>query len=178
MLRLLLAAVLVLLLAAPAADAATTAEIIRDCNQDGRLDGNYTASEIRRARNNIPDDVDQYSDCRDVLTRALGGTGTKAVPSGPGGGAGGAGGGGGAGGAPLTPASPAEQQALDTARRSAGDSPVQLTTGAIRPGAGGLANVSNTLPPSLLGVLILLGVAALAAAVPFVRRRVHARRTA
>ena len=46
----------------------------RDCYDDGDLDGNYTASQIRDARNNLPADVDQYSDCRDVLARALGGT--------------------------------------------------------------------------------------------------------
>ena len=62
---------LALLLAAPTALAdATRNKILREC-QSGRLTGDYTAREIRDARNNIPDDLDQYTDCRDVLTRAL-----------------------------------------------------------------------------------------------------------
>ena len=71
MLRPALIALLALLLAAPTALAdATRNKILREC-QTGRLTGDYTAREIRDARNNIPDDLDQYTDCRDVLTRAL-----------------------------------------------------------------------------------------------------------
>jgi hypothetical protein len=73
--RLLLVMVLTLLVAAPAAQAGTRVDILRDCENDGKLDGNYTPSQIRDARNNIPADIDQYSDCRDVLARALGGSG-------------------------------------------------------------------------------------------------------
>ena len=50
--------------------AGTRADIINDC-QDGKLDGNYSPSEIRDARNNIPADIDQYSDCRDVIAAAI-----------------------------------------------------------------------------------------------------------
>ena len=50
--------------------AAERIEILRDC-QDGSLSGTYTPAEIRDARDNIPADIDQYSDCRDVLSRAL-----------------------------------------------------------------------------------------------------------
>jgi hypothetical protein len=59
-----------------------------------------------------------------------------------------------------------------------GDAPVQVGEGTIVPGAAGLASdaARNALPVSLLAVLILLGLAALAATVPPVRRRVHARR--
>ena len=71
MLRPALIALLALLLAAPTALAdATRNKILREC-QTGSLTGDYTAREIRDARNNIPDDLDQYTDCRDVLTRAL-----------------------------------------------------------------------------------------------------------
>jgi hypothetical protein len=177
--RILLVMVLTLLVAAPAALAGTRSDIIRDCNDDGKLDGNYSASEIRDARNNLPADVDQYTDCRDVLSRALGGTGDKSV----GGGEGGAGGGGGDSSGPsepLTPSGPEEQSELDKAAIGGGDSPVQVGDGTIVPGAAGLASnaARNTLPPALLAVLIMLGLAALAAAVPFVRRRVLARRLA
>jgi hypothetical protein len=188
MLRLLLACVLTLLAAAPPAWAATRAEIIRDCYQDGKLDGSYRPSEIRDARNNLPADIDQYSDCRDVLGRALGGSGSGRVPDqagsggvtggGSGGGTGAAGAGGASSGAPLTAGNPAEQEALESAAQ--GSAPVEVDGSAIVPGASGFATgaARNALPVSVLVVLILLGLTALAAAVPPVRRRVVARRRA
>ena len=176
--KLLLVMVLTLLVAAPAAMAGTRADIINDC-QDGKLDGNYSPSDIRDARNNIPADVDQYSDCRDVLGRALGGSGDKQVG---GGGEGDALGGGGPSSGqpdePLTPNGPEEQAAIEKAGVAGGDAPVQVGDSTVVPGAAGLASnaTRNALPVSLLAVLILLGLAALAAAVPPVRRRVHAHR--
>ena len=126
MTRVLLVMVLTLLVAAPAATAGTRSDIIADCFDDGKLDGNYTPSQIRDARNNIPADVDQYSDCRDVLARALGGSGKKRV--GGGGGSGGSGGGGGASaglGDTLKPSGAGEQRALESSGRG-GNGPVQL----------------------------------------------------
>jgi hypothetical protein len=180
--KLLLVMVLTLLVAAPAAMAGTRADILKDC-QDDKIDGSYSPSEIRDARNNIPADIDQYTDCRDVLGRALGGSGDKEVGGGGNGDALGGGGGGSGSGLPaerLTPNSPDEQAALDKAGVTGGDAPVQVGDGTIVPGAAGLASdaARNALPASLLAVLILLGVAALAAAVPPVLRRVHARRLA
>jgi hypothetical protein len=174
--RILLVMVLTLLVAAPAAMAGTRDKIIDDCYDDGKLDGNYSPSEIRDARNNLPADIDQYSDCRDVLARALGGTGDKRV----GGGGGGGGGGDSGPSQPLTPSGPDEQAELDKAALGGGDAPVQVGDSTVVPGAAGLAAdaTRNTIPATLLAVLILLGVAALAAAVPFVRRRVLARRLA
>jgi hypothetical protein len=176
MTRVLLVMVLTLLAAAPAAMAGTRSQILRDCESDGKLDGNYTASQIRDARNNIPADIDQYSNCRDVLARALGGSGKKAVGGGGGGGGGGSGGGGGAPSQPLTPSGAGEQRALDSAGRG-GSGPVQLGEGSVVPGAAGFATgaARNPMPVSVLAVLILLGLTALAGAVPSVRRRVLAR---
>jgi len=178
--KLLLVMVLTLLVAAPAAMAGTRADIIEDCGDDGRLDGNYAPSEIRDARNNLPADIDQYTDCRDVLARALGGTGDKAVGGGGGGGdalGGGGGGGEGIGPAePLSPSGPEEQAALDEAAIGGGDAAVQVGDRTLVPGDVGA--VRYDLPIPLLVALILLGVAALAAALPPIRRRVLARRLA
>lgn len=162
--------VLTLLVAAPAAMAGTRADIIADCFDDGKLDGNYTASQIRDARNNLPADVDQYSDCRDVLSRALGGSGSRDI-GGSGGGA--LGGGGGGSGAPLQPSGPREQRALDDAAVS-GEKPVQIGDSTVVPGAAGFSAdaARNELPGSLVAVLILLALAALAAAAPYTRRTV------
>src|SRR3712207_9554893 len=71
MLRLALACLLLgLIVAVPAANAASTTQILRDCADDGVLQGNYSPSELRKARKNIPTDTDEYTDCRDVLARA------------------------------------------------------------------------------------------------------------
>jgi hypothetical protein len=183
--RLLLVMVLTLLVAAPAAMAGTRANIVADCFDNGKLDGNYTASQIRDARNNLPADVDQYSDCRDVLARALGGSGSSTVG---GGGGSDLGGGGGPGGEPLKPSGPAEQRALEAAAAQGGDKPVQVGEGTVVPGASGFAAgaARNDVPPTLVAALILLGIAVLVAALPYtrktlfpnVRQRVRARRHA
>jgi hypothetical protein len=178
--RLLLVMVLTLLVAAPAAQAGTRADIVADCFDDGELDGNYTASQIRDARNNLPADVDQYSDCRDVLARALGGSGSKNV-----GGNGGDGGGPGST-APLAASGPKEQRALEAAATTGGAKPVQVGDTTVVPGASGFAAgaARNAIPTSLLVALILLGLTGLAAAarnprrsgIPYLTRRVRARR--
>jgi len=182
--RLLLVMVLTLFVAAPAAHAGTRADIVADCFDDGKLDGDYSASQIRDARKNLPADVDQYSDCRDVLARALGGSGSRDVG---GGGAGGSAAGSGSA-EPLAASGPEEQQALEAAAADGGAKPVQVGDGTVVPGASGFAAgaARSTIPTTLLVALILLGVAALAAAspyprrlvVPYVLRRVHARRHA
>src|SRR3954463_8281151 len=90
MVRLLMLSGLILLLAAPSASAGVREKILREC-QDGRITGKYTPGQLRDARKHIPTDIDEYSDCRDVLARAsISGGGSS-------GGAGGGGGGGGGG---------------------------------------------------------------------------------
>src|SRR3954452_24181631 len=71
--RTILMALLAALLLTPAASAAggSRVEVLRDCQDDGVLQGDYTASQMRDARSNIPAELDEYSDCRDVLTRAI-----------------------------------------------------------------------------------------------------------
>ncbi len=177
MVRLLTLSGLILLLAAPTASAGGIREkILREC-QEGRITGNYTPGQLRDARKNIPTDIDEYSDCRDVLSRAAlsgrsgggGGGGGTAAPGGvlPGGGGG--------DGQPLTP-DPAEQTALNGARK--GGTPTFVDGERIVPGASGLAAdaARHGLPTTLLTLLVLLGLCALVAATPAVRRRVIARR--
>jgi hypothetical protein len=169
------ACLLAALVAAPAALAdSTRAKILREC-QDGRLTGDYTSKQIRDALNNIPDDIDQYSDCRDVLRGALlnqaGNSGNNGGGGGGGGTAGGGGGtsGGGNGGQPLTPSTDADRQALQAAATGGGE-PIQIAGKQVTPGKGALR---NDLPTTLVVVLILLAVATAAALAPAVRRRVR-----
>ena len=173
LLRLALAScvVAVLLTAASPALAGTREKILQEC-QDGRLSGDYTAKEIRDARNHIPTDIDQYSDCRDVLARALAsraGGGGGGAGGGIGGGLGGTGGG--AGGALLTPSTDADNAAIQKAQTS-GDEPVQVGGTAIAPGAAGFSAGAprTSLPAGIIAVLVLLGIAAVVAAAPLVRR--------
>ena len=170
MLRTALIALLALLVAAPAALADPTRnKILREC-QTGRLTGDYTAREIRDARNNIPDDLDQYTDCRDVLTRALlsraGGSGSGGGDAGGGGGGGGTGGGG-EGAAPLTPSTDADRQALEQAA-GAGAVPVEVAGRPVTPGESAFR---NDLPVTLLVLLALLAAAAVGCLAPQLRRR-------
>jgi hypothetical protein len=167
----LVACLLAVLVGAPAASAdSTRTKILQEC-QDGRLTNHYTSSQIRDALNNIPDDVDQYSDCRDVLRRALlnqaGNSGNNG--GGPGGTAGvgpGGGTGAGTGSAPLTPATDADRKALEQAA-AAGGQPLTIAGRRVTPGEG----VRNDLPTTLIVVLALLTAAALASLAPFLRRR-------
>jgi hypothetical protein len=166
------ACLLALLVAAPAALAdSTRTKILREC-QEGRLTGDYTPSQIRDARNNIPDDIDQYSNCRDVLTRALLAGAADSGDGGHGGNggsgdAGGGGGSGGGGGQKLTPSTDADRQALQSAAASGGQ-PLEVAGRKVSPGVGS----RNEVPATLIVVLALLALAALAAIAPSVRRNV------
>ena len=68
---LLVAATCALALPAPAL-AANSEEIIRDCYEDGKLDGSYSQDDLDNAEDDIPSDVDEYSDCRSVIASARG----------------------------------------------------------------------------------------------------------
>ena len=72
----LLASLLVALLAAPAMASPTS--VIRDCSEDGVLNGKYSQSELDGALEQLPSDLDEYTDCRAVIRRAqLGAAGGK-----------------------------------------------------------------------------------------------------
>jgi hypothetical protein len=178
MVRLLTLSGLILLLAAPTASAGVREKILREC-QDGRITGHYTPKQLRDARKHIPTDIDEYSDCRDVLAQA--------ALTGRGGGAGGGAGGGSAsnapggvqpntGRSPLTASDPVENQTLNDARLK---NEAQSVGGqSLIPGATGFnaAAVRHELPTTVLVALILLGLCASAATFASVRRRVLARR--
>src|SRR4051812_14810855 len=133
---------------------ASGASVIRDCTDDGRLQGHYSQRELRDALDSIPSDVDEYTNCRDIIRRAAfngaGSSGGSSKGGGSdGGGAGGASGGGGGGGpggefgrsadsgggsaGPRAGASPEELKALEAAAKGSG--PVRFADGTlIKPG--------------------------------------------
>jgi hypothetical protein len=174
---------LLLGLAAPAALGASTTQILRDCADDGVLQGDYSPSELRKARQNIPADTDEYTDCRDVLARAA--AAGVAASSSPSSGNGGSSASGGsakrrrerANQPPADPDTPEGRAIVGGAGAQPPPQPVVIRGRPVIPGTAGLAanGARNALPTSLLVVLILLGAGALAAFLPFARRHVLAR---
>jgi hypothetical protein len=66
---LMLAAMLALV---PAARALSdTDKIVRDCNDDGRLQGRYTPAQLTAAYQALPSDVSEYTNCADLIRAAL-----------------------------------------------------------------------------------------------------------
>ena len=174
MLRLALAClVLGVFAVVPAANAASTTQILRDCADDGVLQGDYSPAELRKARQNIPTDTDEYTDCRDVLSRAL-----AAGVSSRGGGGGTAGSGGAAANQPpADPHTPEGRAIVGGAGAQPPPGPMNIGGRSVIPGRASLSSggVRNELPPGMLAALILLGAGALSTLLPPVRRRVLAR---
>jgi hypothetical protein len=161
-LRTTLVLIAVLALGLPAAAHASAADVIRDCAQDGKLDKTYTQKELQAALRDLPSDINEYTDCAATIRAAMhGGSGN---PSGPGG-TGAAG--------PAAPivtasgavaASPQDVQALAAVQAAAKHNAPAVTIGGkkVTPGNAGLSGplaglaAANTMPPSLLTVLVLL----------------------
>jgi hypothetical protein len=156
--------------AAPALAGGGGAAVIRDCTDDGVLEGHYTQSQLKDALASIPSDVDEYTNCREVIHSAYVSGGRGGGPFG----------GFGSGNTqdPLATATPAERAAVANAARNGG-APVRLgDVGLIQPGAVGRhvsAGVSDLPTPVLIAAIALL-LAAAGTAVPPVRNRVLARR--
>ena len=175
-LTILVAGLLLALIAAAPAQAASRGQIIRDCADDGQLQGSYTQAELRDARQNLPSDVAEYTDCADVLRRGELPDRRPGGDDGADGGSGAAGGGGTtggspAGGGPLSPTTDADRAELAKAAASGGDG-VDIGGQSITPGAAGLGAgaVRNGIPAMLVVVLVLLAAGGAALAVPAARR--------
>jgi hypothetical protein len=159
------------LLAFPAPAFASADQVIRDCARDGVLNHKYSNSELRKARNNLPADLDEYSDCRDVIAAAIKGGSDRGLGAGsPGIGA-------------TDPAGEAAAQAEDQSELAAlasgkGPKPnVDVGGTNLEPDSSGFFNVggaANEVPLPLLLALILLSLFALASGLGALRERVPA----
>jgi cobalamin biosynthesis Mg chelatase CobN len=159
---------------APAAAHASAQNLISDCITNGKIVGHYPIADYIQALAHLPTDVDEYSDCSDVIRRAeqnlaAGGktaaAAAAAAPANP-------------RANPLATAAPSEQAAVSQAEAS-GAREVQL--GAGPPGAPGVvatrtASVSNGLPTPLLVALAIVVLIALAVGGWRARKLVRARR--
>jgi hypothetical protein len=177
-----LATMLVALIALPTfAYAARGSAVVRDCQDDGHIDGHYSQQDYADAENNLPSDVDQYSDCRDAIkqARAAAGGGSRG---------GGAGGGGtnGTGGSPKPHAgnpaletksgayapSQSDKAAYDRARAEAATE-ASLPGGLAIPSAGDFkpAGATNSIPLPVLLALVAVGLLVAATTALVARRR-------
>jgi hypothetical protein len=175
---LILAALLALLV--PATAGASPHQVILDCSDDGKLSRDYSNKELRGALDDMPSDLEEYSDCRQVIGSAIGsgGDGNKAGGNGgAGGGSTGSSDGGSLSGAQTPEDQLSDQQALAAATKDAQDGPIAVGDEEIKPGENGvfdLASAENGVPTPLLLVLIVLAVVALGGAVLLLRRRLPA----
>jgi hypothetical protein len=161
---LLVAASLALLLSAPAH--ASSGDVIRDCSEDGSLEGRYTQGELAGALDNLPSDIDEYTDCRTVIRRAqLAGAkgGGKNKPRGV-----------------ISrvdhsaPVNPTEQRSIDQATRGKAEA-VHIAGSPVRPGATGgtaaAAGLGTDLPAFVLAALVGLGLVMVSGGAFAVQRR-------
>jgi hypothetical protein len=145
-------------------------DVIHDCAQDGKLDHTYSHQELNQALHHIPSDIDEYTDCRAAITQALGQRG----------------GGGGTGSAPYNPALMTTAGATaynqndynslkSQAKADSGSSRApNVAVGSHEIPVGGLFRntaAANSIPPSLLGSLIAVGMLTLAGTTLFLTRR-------
>jgi hypothetical protein len=152
-----LAALACMALAAPAHGSAQ--DVIRDCSEDGVLNHHYSHSELTKALDKLPSDLDEYTDCRAVIRSAQLRT------------AGGNKGGGPAGVDTHAPVSADEQRKVDQAPDAG---PVDIGGQSVVPGASGApfkaAGFGTDLPPLVLAMLIVMFAAMLGGAALTVQR--------
>jgi hypothetical protein len=143
------------LFAAPAFGSAQA--VIRDCSEDGVLNGHYSHSDLAKALATLPSDIDEYTDCRAVIRSALLRSAKKNQ---------------GPTGSAASPPSVNEQKRLHDAAKSAGK--VNIGGKGITPGGNGTpfktAGFGTDLPTLVLAVLLALLAAMLGAAVLMIRR--------
>lgn len=197
---LVLVALLLLVPAVPAARAQSdlSIEILRDCAEDDVIDGDYSASEMRQAIEDMPGEMDEYAPCRDILSREIAARVAAANPdpqptATPGSGPGSA--------APVAPdaspvatadpepastptgrdpgtrigpSTPEDWKAIEGSRRYA-DERIEVHG---RPVAFAASIGRNPLPGTVVAVLGLVAALALAVTAPALRRRLRTRRAA
>jgi hypothetical protein len=152
-----LAALLAALAAAAPPAGASATDVIRDCSEDGVLNGKYSHSEIEKALEQLPSDLDEYTDCRSVIRGAqLGSAGRHGKR--------------GKGVASridtTAPPSAGEEERIGRAAGSQGS--VKVGGAVVRPGATAdpfnASGLGGELPPLFVALLVAAACAALAGA--------------
>jgi hypothetical protein len=135
------------------ANADTGTKIIERCAKGQSISG-FSQQAYRRALQELPTEVEEYSDCGNLIRRAQ-----LAATSG----SGGAGGGGGGGAITPTVLSPKERTELGSVPKT-GAGPLRVGGGLVHPGVvhTNVASALSSLPDPLLAVLAFLLASALA----------------
>jgi hypothetical protein len=157
-------------LVAPATAAASAKQVLRDCITDGKLDRHYSNAELRKAKDNLPADSDEYSDCSDIIAGAIKGGSDRGS---------GAGSPGVGGTDPAGEAAARTTDAKDLSVIADSDKAPKVDVGgtSLAPDSSGffnLAGAANDVPLPLLLALILLSLVAMASGLAAVRERVPA----
>jgi len=157
-------AALIVLWSAPAAPADVGATIINRCTHGQSLSG-FSQRDYRRALQELPAEVEEYSDCANLIRRAQ-----LAAAGGP------SAGGGGEAAAPLA-LTPAERAALARVPHSSA-TPQRVGGDIVQPGVvhADVGSALSTLPTPLLAMLAFLLAWVLAIAANSIRNRVRSRR--
>jgi hypothetical protein len=172
------------LLVVPATAGASGRSVVRDCTDNGRIDSHHSQGDYQSALGSLPSDVDEYTDCRQIIEQAKRRDASSGSSSGGSAGSGGGFSGGGGGGisggfdsatpppSSNFPASPAESSALAQAGAQGGG-PVAVAGEPITPGGTGITEAAfrHDVPGPLLALVILLGLGALAMTVSGGRAR-------
>jgi hypothetical protein len=163
--RLTAAAVAACCLLVPAPSAlASGADVLIDCNDNGRLTKDYSQKEYREALARMPADLKQYTDCENIIRRAQLG-----LPGSTGGAAN--------AGTPFAGSTPEEEaqarKDIEAAVKS-GRTPQRIGGSLVTPGALSFTKVSaatSELPTPLLVLVALILLATVAYAIHFIRDR-------
>jgi hypothetical protein len=151
---------------ATAASADTGTKIIERCTHGQSL-GGFSQQAYRRALAELPTEVEEYSDCGNLIRRAQ----LEAA-------GGGGGGGGGGGTTPVIPPSPGERSALNKVAKT-GSKALSIGGQTVHPGVvhADIASAFSSLPDPLLAVLAFLLACALALGGRAIGRSVRAHRS-
>jgi hypothetical protein len=164
----LVAALVALACLAAVATADTGAKIIERCTHGQSLSG-FSQKDYRRALQELPTEVEEYSDCANLIRHA------QLAAAG-----GGGGGSNGGGASPLTtPISPAEQSSLSGASKG-GASPLRVGGQSVQPGVihANVSSAFSSLPTPLLALLIFLLACAAALAGRSIQKGIRDHRSA
>jgi hypothetical protein len=133
-----------LVLLATTASADTGAKIIERCTHGQSLSG-FSQKDYRRAIAELPTEVEEYSDCGNLIRRAQ----LAALN--------GSGGSGGGPSTPATPLTPSEQSAVARAPKSGGE-PLHVGDELVSPGVvhANVSSALSSLPDPLLAMLAFL----------------------
>jgi len=159
------------LVVVPAPAMGSADQVLRDCIRDGKLDGTYSNAELRKARDHLPSDSDEYTDCSEIIAAAIKGGSNRGSGAGsPGLGATDA-----AGEAVARTKDQGDLSAITTAKDDAPSVDVGGTS--LAPDSSGFFNLggaANQVPLPLLIALILLALFAMASGAAALRERVPA----